>query len=322
MIRPAHLTTEHWYELTVESLISPEIATLNFATLEGGNYKDWERDGNQVVEMLLGHMMQGGWSSQYASNNDLRYWLKELETVARKSGLWCQGTNEWGQFKPAEECRRVSRRSDRTPKTNADGSFKLNKYESPPKMPMGVYMMRPRNWNVLRSDVSIKLAITEGAKKTASLESANQPTVGLSGANGGVVKDAMGILRLRPELQEIDWNCRRVVIVRDHDPACKVNTCNEVDKAWMRFGALLVKAGARLSVASIPVEPNHPKMGIDDYRAVGGRLSDLKVATYSQWAQTRTLELQEMMRKQPPIKRANRAVKLAPPVKQHKGLGV
>jgi hypothetical protein len=304
--RPPHINEQHWHELTVESAIASLIATLNFASVEPNPKPYNDRNPSIGPELLLNHLMVRD-GNQYPSTKTLRWWLNALEKPFASGGLWCQGTGKWGQFKAVQP--RIDQHGDPV------------KYESPPKMPMGVYLMRPRNWNATRMDTSTRLAICEGAKKTAALESKGIATIGLSGANGGAIKET-GILALRSQIRQFNLQKRKVVIIKDHDPIWKVNTVCEVDKAWLRLGALLVQAGAQVAIAAIPVPPESKKVGIDDYLAQGGQLKDLQVRTYSQWAKTRPLELKELYKRRV-VKRRRGPIEM--PVKrgqQGKGMKV
>ena len=230
--------------------------------------------------------------SERRNTGQLRsYWLNNYAHL-EAGGWWCSGIDlvtlsdsDWGCFKP-----------DR-PRRNAKG--KVIKYEHPPKTPTGVFALRVPQylaqtilhsgqewqpdrsltsdtaeatgmWGRIKSDPSIPLTITEGAKKTACVLSAGHACLGLSGVYNGVrtpknqYGDKIGQPTLIPELECIDWQGRKVTFLYDQDK--KRKTVRNVRKAIQRLGYQLTLRGADVRVASWSNEHK----GVDDLVAACG----------------------------------------------------
>jgi len=112
-------------------------------------------------------------------------------------------------------------------------------------------------------DLDTPIAITEGRKKADSVASVGIPCVALTSVT---TWNTPGTRQLRPELMEIPWNGRRVLLPFDADAFTNKAVARELGK----LTATLKGLGARVEVIAWP----HGK-GVDDFRAQGGDLRAL-----------------------------------------------
>jgi hypothetical protein len=128
-------------------------------------------------------------------------------------------------------------------------------------------------WDWVLADPSIPLTIGEGPKKLLALLSVGVVAVGLSGVEMGrqvLARDANGRATaeaLVPELEALAKGGRQITICFDADP--KPSTARRVMQAAVRLGHLLVKAGADVKVARLPLL-NGEKCGPDDLLVAQG----------------------------------------------------
>ena len=148
------------------------------------------------------------------------------------------------------------------PRRNEEGD--VIKYEQPIGAPSRVYVPP----GVDLSDRDKLLLITEGEKKALSAVSRGFDCLGLTGVWNWQKKrprnekgHGYGQRRLIPDLANIDWKDRQVVIVLDSDAAAKP----QVLHAEIELGLALVKRGAVIRTAQLPGEPDGSKNGLDDF---------------------------------------------------------
>lgn len=246
-IRPQHLSKDDWYELVVGSRIAPQIATESFETV----------GGRDAIELVLGPKLEqlGGHAQQYATK-PVQQLLENYEHL-ESGGMWCAGTDEWGQLKP---------------KTQRLREGKEVKYESPPGVPLGVMLPKSNDWDWddIRNDVSVPLGVTEGGKKAASTSSQGLLTIGLAGMNGGLLQGD-----LRDKLKKFKWKGRKVYLALDKDPSHKLKTLRDGARELYKLGAVLDYYGADVVIGTIPGKLTE-KVGLDDHFVNGRTLADLK----------------------------------------------
>ncbi|BBD63416.1 hypothetical protein NIES2109_62660 (plasmid) [Nostoc sp. HK-01] len=181
------------------------------------------------------------------------------------------------------------------------------KYEHPPKTPLSIFLLdvpddianliytragvtpsecdrRSGFWYcVWKHDVPI--IVTEGAKKAASLLSQGHAAIGLPGINAGYrTKDEQSNpipIQLREEFAMFATPGRDIKLCFDHDT--KPKTIVNVHKALLKTGLLLQRAGANVSVITLPGLDK----GVDDFIVNNGseKLQDLvsKAQLLKEW---------------------------------------
>ncbi|AFY39906.1 hypothetical protein Lepto7376_3730 [[Leptolyngbya] sp. PCC 7376] len=228
---------------------------------DGGLRKKWLDN--------YGHIDAGGW------------WCPTLDIINGER-------SQWGCFKP------------NTPRINRDG--KLVKYEHPPKEPTQPFFLEitkerywsivinnavqpevpdqagiPEEsfpfafWEIVRQVPEIPIIITEGAKKTASLLSADYCAVGVSGIWNGAPKQKAGDgtpleKKLNPQLEKIATPGREIIFCFDNDD--KPKTIASVTKAIQSMATLFEAQGCTVSVMSW--RDIYDEKGIDDVHAIHG----------------------------------------------------
>ena len=124
-------------------------------------------------------------------------------------------------------------------------------------------------WDWIEAQPEIRIAFTEGGKKSDSGLTAGHVTIALYGVNAGYsAKDRLGnrIPRhLIPDVERFLQPGRRAVLAFDQDS--KVTARKRVNVALQRFGGLLRQSGAEVSVANWDQSQGK---GIDDLIAAHG----------------------------------------------------
>jgi hypothetical protein len=116
-------------------------------------------------------------------------------------------------------------------------------------------------WQWVKDTPSLKITITEGAKKAASLLSAGHLAIALPGIRGGYRSKINGvpcIPFLIPQLQVFAANGREIVFCFDNDT--KLSTIADVNNAIAKTGKLLKRKGCKVSVIGWTI----PYKGVDD----------------------------------------------------------
>ena len=218
-------------------------------------------------------------------------WLKNYKHIDG-GGWWCPTLDiiegersNWGCFKP------------KTPRRNKEG--KVVKYEHPPRQPVQPFFLEvtrkrwewlgyknlangsvhvgvPENciplefWEWVKRSPDLPIIITEGAKKTASLLSANYCAVGISGVWNGcpaeLADDGTKLeKKLNPQLEAIATPGREFIFAFDNDT--KPKTVAAVSKALQTLGGLFEDEGCTVSVMTWR---HLEEKGIDDVHLVRG----------------------------------------------------
>jgi hypothetical protein len=119
-------------------------------------------------------------------------------------------------------------------------------------------------WRKVAENTDDTIYITEGEFKAAAGCSVGLPCVGLGGVD--LFRATKRGLELLPQLAEIKWDGRHVVIVYDSDAATNLN----VVRAQRQLAQVLVARGALPSVASLPAAKDGSKQGLDDFLLAHG----------------------------------------------------
>lgn len=269
---------QHWRELTEGSAIAPDIAALNFISL----------DGNAPYDYLL-------YSDKLSRRNDGRLRDGDMRRYAHliNGGWWCSGINilnwqdqEWGCFKP------------NTPRIDR-GKGKPIKYEHPPKVDTEIFALKvpTRIWELVsrrydvelpddylesnsysdfwywvRDDARIPIIICEGVKKAAAILGCGYVAIALPGVRSGYRQpkndygEIIGTPHLIPQLAALAQIGRRIYFCFDADS--KRTTIRDVNQAIAKTAKLLSLRGCEVKVMSW-----HPALGkgIDDVLAACGR---------------------------------------------------
>lgn len=140
------------------------------------------------------------------------------------------------------------------PQRYAQSPGTLNEVYLPPLM--------KRAWGDVMSDTEVTLYITEGELKAACATARGLPTMGLGGVD--VWRSQKRKLPLLPQLEEVSWKGRKVVIIFDSDAA----TNPDVVRAQRQLSKVLTERGAEPVIASLPMTKDGKKQGLDDYLVV------------------------------------------------------
>lgn len=147
------------------------------------------------------------------------------------------------------------------------------KYEVPPTVP-NVFDVLPQ-YQVAVGDPSIPIWITEGAKKADALATAYGTAIvpiNENGVWGWRSKNSSGGKVSTPDLDEVAWNGRKVVLAFDSDLARR----RDIMQALRRLAAVLqVRGAVDIQVLLLPQVGLH-KVGVDDYLAQGHTTVELE----------------------------------------------
>jgi hypothetical protein len=150
----------------------------------------------------------------------------------------------------------------RLPQTEDDNSPAGFRYWQPadsiPRLYMPPLLGKGLTWQQVAEDTKTAIYITEGEKK-----SAKACLMGLAcAAVGGVwnIKSKKAQVNLIPDLKNIEWENRDVVIVYDADVAGRAS----LQGALHALARELTKEGARVFQINLPPETDR-KIGLDDY---------------------------------------------------------
>ncbi|MBA2748561.1 MAG: DUF3854 domain-containing protein, partial [Tatlockia sp.] len=266
------LTLRHQNELR-NSCIDPDIARLNFQSIEG----------SAIYDYLC-------YSEKIERTNTGRLASKYLDRYAHcKAGGWvCNGADplmggqemEWGCLKP-----------DR-PKEDYRKPGKFIKYEHPAQIGTRTFFLRvplsiwkkiakryklalPENiiissngealgfWAWVLNNPKVPITIAEGAKKAACLLSSGCVAIALPGIYGGYrSKDAQGSKiapHLIPDLKVIAQKERPIYICYDRD--LKPSTIRNVNIATSQLGRLFQAEGCDVKIIGLP----GLEKGVDDF---------------------------------------------------------
>ncbi len=268
------LNNKHLSEL-LASGIDPEIAQLNFKSLDGDAPLQYLLYGLPLKERRNDGRLREKWIKRYAHTYKGGWWCAGIDLIEGGESLW-------GQFKP-DRPRKIHQQEKRL------------KYEAPPKTPTELFALRvsfriaeliaERNqialegiikdqnsgealefWTWVAENPQIEIAITEGAKKAASLLSVGICAIALPGIFSGYrqPKDEngkpVGTAYLIPQLNKLAANGRKISFFYDNDS--KPETKRNVRIAICKTGRLLKIKGCDVRIVDWEGIDN-PK-GVDD----------------------------------------------------------
>lgn len=290
---PRHLSASHWAELVDGSGIAPAVAAANFRTF-GPGFANPEAERQALLAEKFaqlnpqpGHSYQQRmrWQQRYA-HLDAGGWRFIGDALPGH-----QPTPRWKPDQPRLSGQGFGEGREAQPLK----TLKVIKYEAQPKrrpglllpqVPVAVWRLIAERhglampadrsagfWAWVLAHPELPITLCEGEKKSCSLLGLGLVTVGLAGVELGrqvLARDAKNRATaeaLVPEMAELAKGGRRLLIAFDADP--KPSTRLKVEKAAVRLGHLLVKAGAEVKVARLPLL-NGEKCGPDDLLVAQG----------------------------------------------------
>jgi hypothetical protein len=266
------ITPTHQNELR-NSCIDPDVAALNFHSIDGSTIYDYLCYSEQLERLNAGRLASK-WLNRYSH--------------CEAGGWWCSGLNpldnwrpmSWGCFKPD------------SPREDYQKPGKFIKYEHPAKTETRAFFLRvplsiwekiaeryslalPENivvesngealgfWAWVLDNPEVPVIIVEGAKKAGCLLTHSFIAIAIPGAfNGYRSKDVQGNKinpYLIPDLKAIAQKKRPIYICFDHDR--KQQPIRNVNTATSQLGRLFQAEGCDVKVISLP----GPEKGIDDF---------------------------------------------------------
>ena len=273
---PRHISPIHWAEFVDESGITPALAAANFRTFGEAPYADPEAERLTLLAEAFAQLNpQPGHSYQRRMKLQWRY--GHLDAGGwRFIGSALPGFASTPRWKPDE------------PRISSSG--RPIKYEAQPgrrpglllpQVPVTVWRLVAERhglpmpadrsagfWAWVMSSPGLPLVVVEGEKKACALLGLGLAAVGLPGVEMGrmvLARDHKGRAcdeALVPELAALAAGGRRLLICFDAEE--KISTARKVEGAAVRLGHLLVKAGAEVKVARLPLLWGEDKTGPDD----------------------------------------------------------
>lgn len=261
--RPCHISQKHWNELVVSSNISPQIAALNFWTIEDA----------QELDKLLNRNPKRRWKH---SEDLVPAWA-----VAGVDPAAGERTYLGAQAKPDNPRSQVDREG--TPKPG-----KFCKYENTldvPATPLFLDTGIADYWLDVLTDPSKAILLSEGAKKAGAGLSVGLPTISIAGVSAG---QKLG--RLKPELKQFCGVGRTISLCFDNDLMFNPQVQASLDK----LGKLISAAGA---VVKVIILPEGLAKGLDDFIAMHGEQEIRQLVndarTFEEWREECKKQRQE-----------------------------
>lgn len=235
----------NYLEELKKSAIAEEIIKLNFKEIT---------DFDSALGLLLYKL---GIEDRTNTGRLRSSWLEKYDFL-REGGWWCRGVNllsenlvpsDWGCFKPYNP-RMIN--------------GKINKYEQPPRAKPEVFALEVGRgngaankieqninssnyisfWQEVRENNRIRLVLTEGAKKAASLLSAGYVAVGISGVDCGYYNDEC--TKLIPQLECLAASGREIILAFDRDS--KYKSRQRTTKAIQVYTKLFEEKGCEVKI--------------------------------------------------------------------------
>lgn len=176
---------------------------------------------------------------------------------------------------------------------------KPRRYTQPADTAPEVYWAPFTAWREILTTASIPLIITEGEKKAALATKLGLPCVGLGGVWSFRSK-RLGV-HLLPELAEVAWESRTVIVAYDSDAALNDNVC----KAELALCDVLTAAGALVKLVRLPELVAGQKCALDDYLVSEGVERFVELAegteTYAQGRELHKLNAEVVYVKNPGV---------------------
>lgn len=270
-----HSYKEHHWQEFIASAIAIELILLNFRSVGRDvafelltKYKELKRTsiGRLTAKdlPLVDICFDGGWIFQgqniLGEPGEISEWGIFKPDTPRDAGEWVDG--EW-VVKPGKKVKYESIRGVKS---------SIFACRIPKKIWKAICLMYHIEheidsdpWEALARNPQIRLCITEGAKKTACINSFGMLCIGLNGiwnfchAKKDEYGDETGGHYLYPEIDKLITKDRQVYILFDQDQ--KLETQQNVKKALKRLAKLIRQKKAKLYVCSW----NNAYKGIDDY---------------------------------------------------------
>ncbi len=234
--KPAGTHESHWTEW-MESGISPEIAALNFRTIEDSHELDRILNRNSDRRWKHSDQLVPGWLAS---------------GVDPETG---ESTLTGCQYKPDNPLPQLD--SGGTPKPG-----KWQKYLGASGVqadPLFLDTGDADYWRKVKDDRSKPLCLTEGIKKAGSGLSQGYATIAITGVSNG---QKLG--RLNAKLKQFCQVGRIVYLIFDND----LMTNPDVQKALDKLGRLVAAAGAIVAVVLLPAGE---AKGLDDFLVAHGK---------------------------------------------------
>jgi conjugative relaxase-like TrwC/TraI family protein len=305
---PDHIEPEHWKELVEGSAIHPDIAALNFKTLQidvaEGQHEAWGR--------LLFSKKFDEKSERINTGVLIKKRLFTYDHLDH-GGWWCSAgvdPRRFAQIEPGQKpdsklwgCLKPNKPRVRTDPEQPEKPAKIIKYEHPPEVEGSIFLLDVPDEIAQRiykkagvepstSDRAsgfwycvwkhnVPITLTEGAKKAASLLSQGHATIGLPGITTGyrrektVMEDGTiikGEAHLHQELAPFSCKGRSIKFCFDYET--KPETKQNIESAISTTGKLLEKVGVLVSVVDLP----GPDKGADDFIVAQGGLAYEKLS--------------------------------------------
>nr|WP_065711755.1 plasmid replication protein, CyRepA1 family [Picosynechococcus sp. PCC 7117]ANV88854.1 hypothetical protein AWQ22_14690 [Picosynechococcus sp. PCC 7117] len=260
------ISLDHYQEWVTGSGIAPEITRLNVRSLSGMTPYEYLLYSDEPALRRNDGRLRDNWLKRYAFVEHGGWWCSGIDIKTGKDSLW-------GCFK-----------GDRPRKDRNDK--KPIKYEHPHRVPTEIFALKvdrgtwgkiakrhkvelPETdqgfWKWVLAHPELPILITEGAKKAGALLTAGYCAIGLPGIYNGIrtPKNQHGepmrqLRHLIPELDLLAKNNRAIAFCFDQDK--KPKTIHNVNRAIQTTGALLEKAGAKVSV----IRWEQDAKGVDD----------------------------------------------------------
>ncbi len=277
---PPHIEAEHWRELVEGSAIHPDIAALNFRSLQMGSieqeHQAWEYlMYSPKLERTNTGQLTTGYLKKYAHIEAGGWWCDSGANALSFSNMDAGNKPQekiWGCYKPNQ------------PRSNPDKPGKVIKYEHPPKTDLGIFLLdvpeyiaekiyakagidpseneRASGFWYCAWKYNLPIVVAEGAKKAASLLSQGHVAIGLPGIYAGYrSKDEQGNpikAHLHEELAAFATLGRSITFCFDYET--RLETKRNIEIAISRTGSLLRQQGVKVNVVSL----SGPEKGVDD----------------------------------------------------------
>lgn len=275
-MRPASIDPEHFQELASSSGIDPQLAALNFTSIEGNSALE-----RLFISPAIPRLHSGLWAN----------WWRSCYAFAARGGWWCSGLDplhnwremKWGCYKPNR------------PRLNQKG--KPIKYEHPPRTATRIFCLRvtldiwqqisqrygvpmPENIVITAAgeaigfwqwvvEEKIPVIICEGAKKAAALLSYGYAAIALPGITSGyrAMKNfhlSTTCRQLIPDLLPFTQKIRTFYICFDYETQPK--TIQAVNNAIAQIGKLLEEKSCSVKVIRLP----GIEKGVDEFIVAKG----------------------------------------------------
>lgn len=196
------------------------------------------------------------------------YWTATTKTELRQLGFSASQQNVPTLVIPIRDVHRETSLYQCRPDVPRIVKGKAVKYETPHGA--GLVLDVPARVRDQLDNPTVPLWITEGSKKVDSAVTHGLACIGVIGVYGFRTTNQDGGKVALPDLEYIAWNERKVYLAFDSDVMEKP----QVHEALRRLADILKSRAAHVLYVYIPT-PDGRKMGLDDFLADGGTVTDL-----------------------------------------------